>query len=107
MEPNSEPSSNQDAHRVRHVSPPVEVPVYNCLALVTPRNAEGLVTARAANLAGVTAEGKSEREALAGLVAAFKGAVSAHRENGRPIPWAEPPEEPQPGDQQRFIAVHL
>lgn len=92
---------------MRHVSPPESVPVFNCLVHVAPRNGAGLVVARAANLAGLSAEGKTEREALQKLVPAFKSALAAFVERGEAIPWLNPPESPQPGEQQRWIAVHL
>ena len=85
----------------------MDVPVYNCLVLVAPRNAAGLVVARAANLAGLSAEGSSEREALQKLVPAFKAALAAYHAGGEPIPWLDPPHAPEPGEQQRWIAVHL
>jgi hypothetical protein len=87
--------------------PRADVPVYNCHVLVAPRDAEGWVVARASNLPEVTARGRSEREALANVVAAFKTAIIRHTAGGGAVPWAAQPIEPQPGDQQRWIAVHL
>lgn len=107
MEPGDERAVPDQSHRVRHVSPPESVPVFNCLVLVAPRNEAGLVVARAANLAGFSAEGKSEREALQKFVPAFKTALAAFVAKGEPIPWLDPPEAPRPGEQQRWIAVHL
>lgn len=87
--------------------PPADVPVFNCIVIVSPRDAEGLVLARAAELAGMEGRGKSEREALSQVVAQFKDFVSRHYAAGDEIPWLKPPLAPQPGDQQRLIAVHL
>lgn len=84
-----------------------DVPVFNCVVIVSPRDTEGLVTARAAELAGMQGRGKSEREALAQVVAQFKDFVSRRYAAGDEIPWLKPPLTPQPGEQQRFIAVHL
>lgn len=83
------------------------VPVYNCHACLSSPDAEGWITARSCNLPEVVARGKSQREALAALVASFKVAVSRYRAAGQPIPWAEFPMKPVPGEQERWIAVHL
>ncbi len=86
---------------------PPDVPVFNCVVIVTPRDAEGLVSARAAELAGMEGRGKSEREALSQVVAQFKDFVSRRYAAGDEIPWLQPPLTAQPGEQQRLIAVHL
>ena len=83
------------------------VPVFNCLACLSPPDAEGWITARCSNLSGIVVRGKTQREALAALVAEFKAAVSRYHAAGQPIPWSEPPSAPEPGEQQRWIAVHL
>jgi hypothetical protein len=84
-----------------------QVPVYNCVVLVSPRDEQGLIRARCATVAGIDAAGKSEREALAQVVSAFKATIERHLAAGLAIPWIERPEQPGPGEQQRFIAVHL
>ena len=84
-----------------------DVPVFNCLVIVSPRDTEGLISARAAELAGMEGRGKSEREALAQVVAQFKDFVSRRYAVGDEIPWLKPPQTPQSGEEQRFIAVHL
>jgi hypothetical protein len=84
-----------------------DVPVFNCLVIVSPRDAEGLISARAAELAGIEGRGKSEREALAQVVAQFKDFVTRRYAAGDEIPWLQPPVPAEPGEQQRFIAVHL
>ncbi|HEV7226741.1 MAG TPA: hypothetical protein VGN42_28795 [Pirellulales bacterium] len=84
-----------------------DVPVYNCLVLLSPPDAEGWLTARCSNLPEVTSRGKRRREALASLVAAFKTAVARYSAEGRAIPWAAQPLEPILGEQQLWIAVHL
>ncbi|HEX5105306.1 MAG TPA: hypothetical protein VFV87_15910 [Pirellulaceae bacterium] len=81
------------------------VPVYNCVVHVAPPDAEGIVVARVANLPGLEGRGKTEREALAAAVAAFKAAV-AKVASGEKIPFIEPPQPPA-GQAQRLIAVHL
>ena len=105
--------SSQPAHKPDGDPDPMsamqspQVPVYNCVVIVTPRDAQDLVRARCATVAGIDAAGKSEREALAQVVSAFKATIARHLAAGLPIPWIEPPEQPISGEQQRFIAVHL
>lgn len=85
----------------------VNVPVHNCHACLSPPDAEGWIAARACNLPEIVVRGKTEREALAALVAAFKTAVARYAAAGQQIPWAEPPASAKPGEQERWIAVHL
>ncbi|HXT60680.1 MAG TPA: hypothetical protein VN699_18710 [Pirellulales bacterium] len=87
--------------------PPGEVPVYNCLVLLSPPDAEGYLAARCSNLPEVAERGKSRREALAKVVAAFKAAVARYSAEGRAVPFAAEPLEPAPGEEQLWIAVHL
>jgi predicted RNase H-like HicB family nuclease len=83
------------------------VPVFNCVVNVGPADAQGGIVATVANLPDLAGRGKSEREALAQVVPAFKQAVAALHAAGTPIPWIDPPTPPQPGQVQRLIAVHL
>ena len=86
---------------------PAGTPVFNCVVHVAARDAEGTVHARVVNLAGIEARGRSEREALAQCVAAFKAAVGLATAANQPIPWIEPVPQPVAGETQRLIAVHL
>jgi predicted RNase H-like HicB family nuclease len=86
---------------------PLGVPVFNCVVNVAHRNAEGEVVATVANLAGVSARGKSEREALAAVVSQFKSEMARHQSERTPIPWIDPPRPPAASETQRLIAVHL
>ncbi len=88
-------------------SAPANVPVYNCHARLSPPDADGWITARSCNLPEIVVRGESQREALAALVAGFKAAVAGYSAAGQEIPWAEVPEAPQAGEQERWIAVHL
>jgi hypothetical protein len=83
------------------------VPVYNCHARLSTPDVEGWITAHCCNLPQIVVRGKTQREALAALVAEFKAAISRYGAAGQAIPWAEAPAEPQPGEQERWIAVHL
>jgi hypothetical protein len=82
------------------------VPVFNCAVHVAPRDSEGMVTARVVNLPGIEGRGRSEREALAQVVAQFKAAVAAKLAAGETVPFVEPL-PPAAGETQRLIAVHL
>lgn len=92
---------------VRLVGEPQSVPVFNCRVIVAPRDAAGKVVARAAELADLSASGDSDREALQKLVAAFKAKMAAHVAAGEEIPWFKPGEQPQRGERELFVAVHL
>ncbi len=99
--------NGDDTPRVKSLGPPESVPVYNCLALVAPRDAHGIVHVRAANLSDLRTSGTTEREALQHLVGAFKIIISQCLAEGRDVPLLKEPHPPQPGEQQRYIAVHL
>jgi hypothetical protein len=93
----------------RHNSaiPTGPVPVFNCVMNIGPADDPGQVIAQGANLREIRAVGRTEREALAQAVATFKALVSQAHQSGISLPWIEPPEPPQPGQVQRFVAVHL
>ncbi len=93
--------------RVKKLGPPQNVPVFNCLVAVSPRNAEGLILARAIQVDGISATAKTEPEALKAIVAAFKSLAGKCAAAGEEIPWLKESLPLGPGDQQRFIAVHL
>jgi hypothetical protein len=88
------------------MTPPPETPVFNCIVNVAPAE-DGVVIARVANLAGIEGRGRTEREALAQVVATFKAVVAKYHAAGEAIPWVEHPANPLPGETQRFVAVHL
>ena len=83
------------------------VPVFSCIVILHRDTTTNRITARVANLTGITAEGNAERELLMLLTKQFKSFVQGCLQSNRPIPWIEPPESPQPDEQQRFIPVHL
>jgi len=87
-------------------SPPAgDVPVFNCLVYVMAT--ETGVRARVANLAGFEITAASERTALQKIVPVFKSRVAEIMQSGEPVPWLDPPLAIAPGEQQRFIPVHL
>ncbi|QDU95655.1 hypothetical protein [Lignipirellula cremea] len=95
-----------DPPRVRAISEPIETPVFRCQLLVS-RNEQGQVTARCANLRDVAGQGESERMALQRAVAAFKAVAVQHEGKKDAMPWIDPPLAPEPGELERFLAVHL
>lgn len=96
-----------DPASMKSIEPLGPVPVFNCVVHVSRANAEGVVVARVANLAGIEARGRNEREALTQIVAAFKAAVAGYHSRGEPIPFLDPPPPPAPTETERLIAVHL
>lgn len=101
----SEPAAS--APRVKKLGPPTGVPVYNCIALVSPRGPDGLVHVRAANVSDLKTSGSSEREALQHLVGAFKIIVSQAVAAGREVPLLAERHPRREDETERFIAVHL
>jgi hypothetical protein len=59
------------------------------------------------NLPDVAAHGPSERECLRQIVLEFKKLLQYHQAEGTPVPWLENRLEPQPGQLERWIPVHL
>ena len=82
------------------------IPVFNCIVYVHADESGGM-RARVANLAGIECTGANEREALSKVVATFKQAISDLMQGESAIPWIEPPAAKEPGEQERFIPVHL
>lgn len=94
---------NQD---LSHHVVPADVPVFNCLVYVAA-GPDGGVQARVGNLAGLSVEAANEREALAKIIPAFKQQLGELMQSGTPIPWIDPPLDPDPAEQTRFIPIHL
>lgn len=85
---------------------PADVPVFHCIVYVLT-TASGEVRARVANLPDLQCTALSERTALSQLVPAFKQRVAELTRAGTAIPWIEPPLPTEPGEQRRFVPVHL
>ncbi|MBL8812835.1 MAG: hypothetical protein JNM43_21900 [Planctomycetaceae bacterium] len=88
-------------------STPGTVPVFNCLVILRTSDDGRKLHGRVANLAGMTAESWSERELLMQLTRRFKDHLQTSLKNEQPVAWIDPPEEPQAGEQLRYIPVHL
>ena len=81
------------------------VPVFSCHVIL--KNADGMVHARVANLAGIEAQGETERDALMAVSRLFKDTVMAQHKAGDEIPWLEPAIKAADDEYERFIPVHL
>ena len=92
---------------VRMLSPPESIPVFGCQVIVTPAAAGAPCRGRCANYAGIEVTGDSERAVLQKFVKAFKGVASAKLEKQEELETIAPPDQPNPGEQLRWIAVHL
>ena len=104
---NSDTSGRDDAGlSASNRSKPIDVPVFNCIVYIS-LNSDGGVSARVANLPGLSCTAASEREALSKIVPAFKQRVSELMRSETPIPWIEPPTPAEPEEQTRHIPVHL
>lgn len=83
------------------------VPVFSCHVILSVPDESGRRRARVSNLPNLTAIGASEREVLMAIVKQFKSTVQEWTASGQPIPWSETPDQPAPGELERFIPVHL
>ena len=98
--------ADQPNRDLNHHVVPADVPVFNCLVYVAA-GPEGGVQARVGNLAGLRVEAANEREALAKIIPAFKQQLGELMQSGTPIPWIDPPLDPNSEEQTRFIPIHL
>lgn len=83
------------------------VPVFDCRVLVRRPDERGMVRARCANLADLTVEGRTERDALMAITRAFKTEIARHHSAGEPIPFLDPPLSPEADESERWLPVHL
>lgn len=81
------------------------VPVFDCHILLS-KNDDGSLTGVVSNLPEVHGTAQNERDLLRKLMNEFKASVSRYTADGKTIPWQET-RKPAPGEQQRWIPVHL
>jgi len=86
---------------------PGSVPVYNCIVILTRDAQTGKTQGKVANVAGIDGAASSERDLLFLLTRKFRELLQTCSRENRPIPWLDPPATPGPGEQQRFIPIHL
>ena len=97
-------AADDAAHTVRRLP---DVPVFNCHVYTSPADANGMLHARVSNLPEVIAEGRTQREVLQKIVAAFKTTIQRYLEGGGTIPWTSPPLPRRQQENEVWIAVHL
>ena len=78
--------------------------VYRCMVYLTPVGDEAF-TVVAGNLPGVASHGKTIQEALARINEALQGAIANYKQQGRDIPWAKEPPQPERGSLVRCVIV--
>ena len=83
------------------------VPVFHCQIILSRDELGQQIVGQVANLAGISAIGSTERDVLMSVTGQFREAVREWAESAAPIPWADPPDQPDAGEQQRFVPVHL
>ena len=101
----SEPSEFSDQGRIRPVSPPLEVPVFNIVVFLSCR--KGGVQARVANLPELSCVAASEPLALKQIVTEAKRRLATWDGSGEAIPWIVPMPQLNEGEQERLVPVHL
>lgn len=98
-----------DTHRdpFHQVEKPAgDVPVFDCRVYLSPPDEQGQITARVANLPEITCRAGNERDLLRKVVTEFKAAVARYHAAGH-VPLVADPPPPEPGEQQRWLPVHL
>lgn len=98
------PDPNQKLPITADVAP--NVPVFSCIIYIR-QNEDRTVTGRVANLAGLSSSGASERDVLSRLSREFKAQVLGLHQEGKEIPWVDPPTAAVPDERVRSIPVHL
>jgi predicted RNase H-like HicB family nuclease len=83
------------------------VPVFNCQIILHRNETAGQIVGRVANLGGITAKGSTERDVLMQITKVFRLQVQTLTQEKTPIPWIDPPEQPGPGEVERFVPIHL
>lgn len=82
------------------------VPVYDCHVLISRSDDEKSLVGIVSNLPEVTATAATERDLLRTISAQFKKKIIEYNESSQEIPWQET-KKPGPGQQQRWLPVHL
>jgi len=99
---NALPLSSPDGQSL----PEPEVPVFRCVVYLS-RTESGQVHAVVANLADLQVTAGSERSALQRIVPAFKKRVIQFKQEGKEIPWIDPPTAIRPDQDKRVVPIHL
>ena len=83
------------------------VPVFNCQIILSKSESDQKIVGRVANLGGISIRADTERDVLAQIAKIFRAQVQALTEEKIPIPWIDPPDQPGPGETERFVPIHL
>jgi hypothetical protein len=84
------------------------VPVFDCHVLLRKPSQPGeRFAARCARAPHVQATGTTERETLQQIYIRFKYFLTEHQSQGQAVPWHDPPCQPEPGEVERWIPIHL
>lgn len=81
-------------------------PVYDCHIIISGPNDQGTLHGVVSNLPQITATAKDERALLRKLVDQFKTVLIEYSKQNQEIPWVSKA-KPEPGQQQRWVPVHL
>lgn len=98
-------SDGKELPKIRPISSPMEVPVFNVILYV--RRQDGQMLARVANLPDLQFSGSSEPLVLKQAITEVKARLGKWHRAGETIPWIAPVPPPNNGEQQRLVPVHL
>jgi len=76
-----------------------------CRAILVPE--DGGFYVYASRLPGVCSQGENEKEAIANIVEAFRGAIQEYLDSGSEIPWQENWFERPAGAIERWMLVNV
>lgn len=82
------------------------VPVFDCHVLITRSEETADLVGVVSNLPEVTATASNERDLLRQIANLFKEKIIEYQQANQEIPWQET-RKPGPGEQQRWLPVHL
>ena len=103
--PENQLNKHDDSLPVAENTSPACVPVFNCIVYV--RYEDGSVSAKVANLAGLSCTAANERDALGKIIPLFKTMLKEFTDGEMDVPWIDPGPDPESAEQVRFIPVHL
>lgn len=98
-------TNDEKLPRIRPLSGPMDVPVFNVILYVSLQDDK--VLARAANLPDLQCSAATEPMALKSAITEAKARLGKWHGAGEDIPWIEPVPPPRDGEQQRLVPVHL
>ncbi len=88
-------------------SPAANASVFQCIVFFRRDEETGRVAGRVANYPDISGEASDERQLLILLTREFRDALRRCQAAGSELPLAVDDVLPAPGEQQRFIPIHL